>query len=360
MVTPTAGALRTRREFKEGVKRGIRYWSNYLRSKPGRMALAVELGNIKSVVRHAQAEKLNAVGTTSMLMAVFPIVLEYGGPDWIQYYQKATGISPSKMPSLLLFQTGSLYWSHGKNERAQSYFAKGFRLAKTKDLKAMNAIGNFLCAWAEGKRIEINKQLVRLSKMIDAPGLSAPIRARIHLVAGLAEFAANKYQNALVHFELALPGRHTRDERIQMLLAVGLCHQAQGRHKHTLKAYNRAAKLLQSMSGREKELARIEVLRASIHYQNRKSGASHRLKPALAALARAANTNQKDERFSRAILEEYIGKTYSRAGNIQRGIVYLNSALSLTKENEDQRLFTEIFKSLAKLEQKSPVGALGF
>lgn len=357
MVTLTAETLRSRQDFGQGVKRSIQYWTSYLLSKPNPTALATDLGSIKSAIRYAQAGKSSAAEATTLLMAVFPTVLSNGGRDWIQYYEKASRASSSNAQSLLLYQTGSLCWSHGKTEQAKPYFTKGFRLAKTKNIKAMNAIGDFLCRWTEGKREEAEKPLVVLLKMIGAPGLSAPIRARIHHIAGLAEFVAKKYENALKHFELAVQVSQPRDEQIHLLFSIGLCHQAQGRHKVALKAYTRAAKLLQNVTDRGKELARIEILRASIHYQKRKSGASHRLKPALAALSRAAEKMAGgNERDSRAILEEYLGKTYSRTGDVQRGIVYLNSALSLSRESEDKRLFAEVFRSLAQLEQKSPAG----
>jgi hypothetical protein len=79
------------------------------------------------------------------------------------------------------------------------------------------------------------------------------------------------------------------------------------------------------------------------------------MQPAIAALQRAAELlrSVEGDEATRRLLESEIGKVYTRAGDVARGIEYLTSALELAEGAGDQRMAADLFASLQELANKN-------
>jgi tetratricopeptide (TPR) repeat protein len=242
-----------------------------------------------------------------------------------------------------------LLWQAGEAAQALTYFSSCANGNKNVGLRFRASLGQALCYWANGDTMKLSAQLDRAFRLAGSLKLAAATRGRLDALAGLAAFAARDFEAAAAHFRSALRRNPSQLGRAQLMLNLGMSLQAQGRRRVALQQYNQAAALLRAWP---RQLARIEILRASIHLQDRKLDATYRLKPAEAALMRAAElleANPPDTQ-ARAILEAFMGRTYSRRGNIQRGLSYLNSALQLSQSATDEHLFADVFRTLAILE----------
>jgi tetratricopeptide (TPR) repeat protein len=349
-----ASGNQARELFAETVSNGISYWQ--LSAKSGQITQE-DLDSVQLALRYGEQDTATSI-QSALLMSLFPNVLSAGDKTWASIYERTGTVNPSssRFKSQLTLRAGVLHWKSGEIKKAEAQFAIAHRYSNSARSRALSEIGLFLCEWNSGGRDKARRRLARLEKLAKLPDFPRSAASKVLLLAASVAFARYDYRSAITGFQRGLqtaPGKYVA---AQILLNIGLCEQALANHKKALKAYNRAAKLLQTIPNTDQELARLEILRAATHLRSRGSGQTYRLKPAMAALARAATISREENQASRALIEEFMGKTYVRSGNIQRGLDYLNSALSLSENANEQTLFADIFESLTRIEQKSPAG----
>lgn len=336
--------------FEQAVEKNLHYWKRAIKGQ----SLGDSIDGLAQAIHYGQSLPSTFVSTNDLLRRAYLHLNGTRAKQFLPYYERGLLASSDRFRAELLFMTGALALESGDIKKAHSLFNRSNKKANNPILEFRNAIGLCLCHWSASPRSQITKQLEKLQSMLNKGSMSSSLQASGMAVLGLSAFWQGAYERALRFLEFAAE-ETKRGVKTQLLLHAGLCHQALFNRKAALKEYNRAAALLQTI-GQEKQLARLEIVRAALHYQDAATGQTWRLKPAHAALSRAAGALNSDEPHARALLEDFMGRVYARSGKIEKGLAYLNSALDLAKTSGATSLVEDSFGVLAALNKKAPQG----
>lgn len=339
----------------QAVRSNLLYWSARLRAEPIPVG---ETGNLHAAVRYGLKFQGTQPAAAALLARSFAAAQAGRSRDWLPLYTAALAHKTAQnLRGRLLFQQAVLQWLSGESRLAAEGFAYGSRLASRNGQRTLllrNLVGLCLCA-PPGKASRAAEQLRTQLRLVKLRGA---LKAQVCAALGMSAFFSHEYQDAGNYLNLALESAPASFPllRAQLHIAAGLSALAQGQPDPALKHYNAAGRELSRGRVDPAQLARLELLRAAAHYHKRARGQQLRLRPAIAALQRAAALQAETEtgEESRALLESYIGRTYARAGDVQRGIRYLTSAWELSEGRGDRRMAADLFESLQRLENKNP------
>jgi tetratricopeptide (TPR) repeat protein len=344
-----------RRQLRQATKDNLRFWSRELAK---RKAKPSEAGNVIAAISFGQRLAHTRSTAAKVLAAAFSSALRREqNASWLQEYAALKPVTyPAKLGCQLEWQHGFLLRQAGDFGAAQAAFARCQQRARRNRLTLLGAtagIGGCLCALAAGDLPKARKAAQHLKDKI-ASIRSRQAKAQIYSTMGIAAFFERKYSEALVYFEQALEFADHRAIRAQLHMTSGLCQLGLQNADAALQASNQAAGYLRR-SGTS-QMARLELLRAAAHYAKSNRGQQVRLQQASAALQRAAEllSETTSDPAARSLLEGYIGKVYTRAGDVARGIEYLTSALELAEGAGNQPLIADLFASLQELGNKNP------
>lgn len=345
-----------RAEFQEIIQNYLDYWLAFLQATHVRRKVTNDLESLNATIRFGQQERTTRLLAAGLLALVFPYLLPNPDRSWLKLYEIAIRQTPkgSAKLALLHYQYACLKWQTGSYRGAVESFSRSSQLAKNKRMFLLARTGLALSFWSLKDYKNAETQATRLIKLTARKAKLRHLNNQMHLLLGLLSFSSKRYAEALDNSKGIPIAAAGNELKTHVFLKIGLCYQAMGNLKRALIEYNRAAKATQLLPDNIKKLARIEILRASIHFQNRKSNVSFRLTPALAALSRAAEAFEGDSSAARAVLENFMGRVYTRTGNIKRGLAYLNSALDLSEKAENSSLFADTFDAIGVVEQKRP------
>lgn len=334
------------------VRSNLAYWS----ARPA-AALRRESSNLHHAVSYGL--RLQPAQAAKLLSHSFDAARTQPAV-WLPLYASAVQRKalPSKLLGALLYQQAVLLWQHGQTTEALAAFQRSRRHAQRHRLAALHLqslIGLCLAYTQQSAKAEQTARslLAALNKGRAKPGL----RAQAHAALGTVAYFAQQHTRAAQHFAAALELTPAGLAAGQLHILSGLCAHALGEVDPALAHYNAAARSLAQFGASSTQLARVELLRATSHYHKSTRGQQVRLQAAMAALQRAAellNQAGLDESGGRAELENLLGRTYTRSGDVARGIRYLNSALALSQGGGDPRLAADIFTALQELENKNP------
>ncbi|QYK50824.1 MAG: hypothetical protein KF701_10565 [Anaerolineales bacterium] len=277
---------------------------------------------------------------------------------WLPVYTQALQLKalPSSLRGGLLYQHAVVLWQHDQATEACQAFERSRRFAQRHGLAALHMrslIG--LCLAHSPQPAKANRAAQALQDLLPRTRSQPTLRAQASAALGTVAYFAKEHAQAAQHFAAALEYTPTSQAQGQLHILAGLCAHALADIDTAIAHYNAAARSLQQRAS-PAQMARVELLRATAHYDKRTRGQQVRLQPAIAALQRAAellNQTEQDAR-SRAQLESLLGRTYTRSGEVARGIRYLSSALELSESSGDRRLAADIFAALHELENKNP------
>jgi tetratricopeptide (TPR) repeat protein len=345
-----------RRQLRQATEDNLRFWSRELAK---RKAKPSEAANVIAAISSGQRLAHTRSTAAKVLAAAFSSALHREqNASWLQEYAVLKPATyPAKLGCQLEWQHGFLLWQAGDFGAAQAVFARCQQRARRNRLTLLGVtagIGSCLCALAAGDLPKARKAAQHLKDKI-ASIRSRQAKAQIYSTMGIAVFFERKYSEALVYFEQALEFAVHRAIRAQLHMTSGLCQLGLQNADAALQASNQAAGYLQR-SGTSSQMARLELLRAAAHYAKSNRGQQVRLQQASAALQRAAEllSETTSDPAARSLLEGYIGKVYTRAGDVARGIEYLSSALELAEGAGNQPLIADLFASLQELGNKNP------
>lgn len=334
------------------VRSNLAYWAAQpvaiLRRESSNLHSAVQYG-LRLPPAHTQAARLLSQSFSTAFTQP---------TAWLPLYARALRLKtlPSKLLGSLLYQHAVLLWQHGQTAEAARGFERSQRHAQRHSLPAIrisSLIG--LCLVHSPQSAKAERAVKNLQTALGGTRINPILRAQAHAALGTAAYFAKDHRQAAQHFTAALQHTPAGLAQGQLHMLAGLCAHAMGESDTALHHYNAAARSLQRSGANAAQLARVELLRATAHYHKITRGQQVRLQPAIAALQRAAellNTNETNAP-SRAQLESLLGRTYTRRGEVARGIQYLSSALELS-EHSDPSLAANIFAALHELETKDP------
>jgi tetratricopeptide (TPR) repeat protein len=242
---------------------------------------------------------------------------------------------------------GALHWQLEQTEDALAAFRKSLEIAERHDLHRVRIVaqlGICLSLWSAQDSERAWQESELAEKVLEDVAKEDPLRIRGSAILGIIAFAVKKYERAISFFQEAL-NRIPSEEvpiRVQLELDLGLSLQAAGRMEDASKKYNSAAALLNSLPDSGKYLANIEILRATLHYQEKKMDA------ALAALERAAKLLRldSDSLSTRALVEGQLGRVHFRAGETEKAIYFLGSAAKLWGQMGNSWMLADTLEAL--------------
>ncbi|UYN92888.1 MAG: hypothetical protein KIT70_05190 [Anaerolineales bacterium] len=334
------------------VRSNLSYWAAQsaamLRREGSNLHSAVHYG-LRLPPAHTQAARL--------LSQSFAVAITQPAA-WLPLYDHALRLKalPSKLLGSLLYQQAVLLWQHGLAAEAARGFERSQRHAQRHSLPALrirSLIG--LCLVHSQQPAKAERAARKLQALLSRTRTKPALRAQAYAALGTVAYFAKDHSQAAQHFTAALQHTPAGLAQGQLHMLAGLCAHALGETDAALRHYNAAARSLQQYGASAAQLARVELLRATAHYHKTARGQQVRLQPAIAALQRAAellNQAETDSR-SRAQLENLLGRTYTRRGEVARGIQYLSSALELS-EHSDPSLAADVFAALQELETNNP------
>ncbi len=320
-----------RQPFADSGRANLVYWGNQLQSQQRNQILKAERGNLERAVEFGfeiEAAQL----TCELLNDLFPAILELGAArEWVQHFKRApewkTG---AEKRASLLYQLGALYWQLGETENALKAFSQCVELAQQHNLGRQHAaaqLGICLSYWSATDYERAGHEAQIAEQVLHSIDESDSLQVRGLAILGIVAFAIEDYTEAVSLFNKAIERLPAGEKsiRAQLELDLGLSLQAKGEIEDASKKYNTAAALLKSVPYSEKYLATVEILRASLHYQDRKMDA------AKAALERAARLLQidKDELEITALLEGQLGRVHFKVGETEKALSFLGSAAKL-------------------------------
>lgn len=334
------------------VRSNLAYWS----SQPAAI-LRRESSNLHSAVRYGLRLPSAHMQAARLLSQSFAVAITQPAA-WLLLYDRALRLKalPSKLLGSLLYEHAVLLWQNGLLAEAAHGFEHSQRHAQRNSLAALrirSLIG--LCLVYSQHPAKAERAARNLRTTLGRTRTKSTLRAQAYAALGTAAYFARQHAQAAKHFEGALAHAHAGLAQAQLHILAGLCAHALGRTDAALNSYNAAARSLQQYGASATQLARVELLRATAHYHKSNRGQQVRLQPAIAALQRAADLLNQAETDppSRAQLESMLGRTYTRRGEVARGIQYLSSALELS-EHSDPSLAADVFAALQELETKNP------
>lgn len=334
------------------VRSNLVYWA----AQPA-ASLRRENSNLHSAVRYGLRLPSADKQAARLLSQSFAVAITQPAV-WLPLYGRALRLKalPSNLMGSLLHQHAVLLWQHGQAAQAARGFERSQRHAQRHSLPALqirSLIG--LCLVHSQQPAKAERAARKLQALLGRERTKPALRAQAYAALGTVAYFAKDHSQAAQHFTAALQHTPAGLAQGQLHMLAGLCAHALGETDAALRHYNAAARSLQQYGASAAQLARVELLRATAHYHKTARGQQVRLQPAIAALQRAAellNQAETDSR-SRAQLENLLGRTYTRRGEVARGIQYLSSALELS-EHSDPSLAADVFAALQELETKNP------
>lgn len=340
--------------FEAGGHANLLYWVNMLRTESRIEILKNEKGNLKRAVKFG-FEKPETQLTCQLLDYLFPAILELGvAPEWIKDFQQAIAWKTEvKTSAALLYQLGAFHWQLGETRNALGAFGESVKLAKQHSLRRQEAaaqLGICLSYWLCKDYPNAWQAAQNIRELLSTLDETDPLQVRGLSIQGIAAFAVEDYSFAISFFQNALIKLQAGAEttRAQLDLNLGLSLQAIGDFGNALKSYNSAAALLRSRPKSEKYLASVEILRASLHYQEKK------MRAAKAALERAARLLQMDKNDVEifALLESQLGRVHFQAGETEKAISFLGSAAKLWGQLGNSWMLTDTLEALEAVHEK--------
>lgn len=339
-------------QLREAVQANLRFWSAQPQS-----ALLNEGDNVLAAVRYGLQLPSTRTPAARLLVQSFQLAQRHAAA-WRPRYQSALADShlPLRLRSTLQYQLGVLHWLAGESALAASQFRRGLRFAQQHSLGSLvlrHHMGLCLCALMQPQASPPSASALRQA----LPGVRNPaLQAQAWAMLGSLAFLQKDYARAAADLEAALHASPASLARGQLHILRGLCAQAQRQPQAALKQYNAAAQLLPRYHAPARLMARLELLRATAHYYQTSRGQQVRLQPAVAALLRAADWLSQAElpASARAEWEGWLGRVYTRRGEVAAGIRYLSSAVRLSEGAGDQRLAADALAALQQLENKNP------
>jgi tetratricopeptide (TPR) repeat protein len=345
-----------RGKLRQATDDNLRFWS--LQLAKGKVSSS-EAANVLTAISFEQRLAHSRSRAAKVLTAAFSSGLHrQHNISWLQHYAALKpGAYPARLGCQLEWQHGFLLWQTGDLRAAQAAFARCEQRARKNGLTRLGltaSIGSCLCALASADLSKARKAAQRLKSNL-ASVRNRQAKAEICSAMGMVLFFERKYPEALAHFGQALELTDQWATRAQVHMISALCQLGLHNADAALQACNQAVRY-QPRSGTSGQMARLELLRAAAHYAKSNRGQQVRLRQAGAALQRAAEllSETASDPAARGLLESYIGKVYTRAGDVSRGIEYLTSALELAEGAGNQLLIADLFASLQELGNKNP------
>lgn len=344
--------------FQQPLERNVRaalaFWISQMRTQQRNQIFKEEKGNLEKAVE-VGFEIGEAQQVWQLLSDLFPAILELGAArEWAPRFKQALQWKrQAKEGSALFYQLGALQWQLGETEDALKTFSQSLELAAQRGLSRQQTaarLGVCLSYWSAQNYERAREEARNAEQELQAIEQSDPIHIRGLAIAGICAFAIKEYDSAISSFEKALEKLSGGEGfiRAQLELDLGLSLHAKGDFENAAKKYNTAAALLNAIPGSERTLANVEIVRASLHYQNKKIDA------AKAALGRAARLLQidKDDLEITAILEGQLGRVLFKAGEIEKAVSFLVSAGKLWEQLGNTWMFEDTRTALSHVAGK--------